>query len=232
MTVSDELFDLLHSKGADIVGVADLRSISSDIRNNLPFGISIAVALDSKIISGIENGPNCQYYNEYKRVNNLLDSIGHYAVEFLKERGHEAQQFAATNTGINWETLSTNLPHKTVATRAGLGWIGKCALLITREFGSAVRLTTVLTDAELPIGEPIGISQCGDCFECVGACPGHAISGANWSVGVSRDSIYDAFACIKAAREFEETRKGVRDNICGICIAVCPWTRKYIERLP
>jgi len=228
--MSDELIDLLRSKRADMVGVADLRSIAPNIRYNLMFGISIAVALAPDIIAGIREGPNWQYYNEYKRANNLLDTLGRYAVRFLQEKGQKAQWLAATNTGINWETLSTHLPHKTIATRAGLGWIGKSALLVTREFGSAVRLTTVLIDAEFPVGEPVDISRCGDCSECVDACPSHAIPGINWSVGIPRDSIYDAFAYIKTAREFEEIREGVHDNICGICIAVCPWTRKYIER--
>ena len=229
MAMSDELRGLLRSKGADMVGVADLRSIAPDIRYNLPVGVSIAVALAPDIIAGIKGGPNWQYYNEYKRVNNLLDTLSPYLVKFLQEKGQKAQWLAATNTGINWETLSTHLPHKTIATRAGLGWIGKCALLVTREFGSAVRLTTVLTDAELPVGEPVDISRCGDCSACVDACPSHAISGINWSAGIPRNSIYDAFACIKTAREFEKFRKGVHDNICGICIAVCPWTQKYLE---
>lgn len=228
--MSDELRELLISKGADLVGFADLGSIAPDIRYNLPVGISIAVALAPDIIAGIKDGPNWQYYNEYKRVNNLLDTLGRFAVRFLQEKRQKARWLAATNTGINWETLSTQLPHKTIATRAGLGWIGKCALLVTEEFGSAVRLTTVLTDAELPIGESVDISRCGDCSACVDACPGHAISGINWSAGTPRDSIYDAFACIKTARELGKFRKGVYDNICGICIAVCPWTEKYLKQ--
>ncbi len=228
----DELRTLLQSNGADMVGIADLHDIAPEVRDGLPVGISIAVALASDIIAGIKEGPNLQYYNEYKRANNLLDTLGRYAVSFLQKKGQKARWFAATNTGINWETLSTNLPHKTIATRAGLGWIGKSALLVTREFGSAIRLTTVLTDAELPVGEPVDISRCGDCSDCIDACPGQAISGKDWSAGISRHSIYDAFACIDTARKFEKTRKGVHDNICGICIAACPLTRKYIERLP
>ncbi len=65
--MSDELGDLLCSKGADMVGVADLRSIAPDIRYDLPFGISIAVALNPKIVSGILNGPTKEYHAEYEQ---------------------------------------------------------------------------------------------------------------------------------------------------------------------
>jgi len=43
----------------------------------------------------------------------------------------------------------------------------KCALLITKRFGSAIRLTTVLTDATLNCDTPIDDSLCGDCMDCV-----------------------------------------------------------------
>jgi epoxyqueuosine reductase QueG len=47
------------------------------------------------------------------------------------------------------------LPHKTAATRTGLGWIGRHCLLITRKFGSWIRLGTVFTDMALSSGKPI-----------------------------------------------------------------------------
>jgi len=226
----DELRTYLQSNGADMVGFANLQDVAADVRDNFPYGISIAVALNPEIISGIQDGPTSQYYAEYERANNLLDRLGHYAVQFLEERGHQAKWFAATSAGIDPETLSTRLPHKTTATRAGLGWIGKCAVLVTRGFGSAVRITTVLTDAVLPAGEPIDESYCGNCTACVDACPGHAPSGKDWQVGLNRDSFFDAFACRTTARELALKRVGIQETICGVCIAVCPWTQKYVRK--
>jgi epoxyqueuosine reductase len=228
--LSDELLTFLQSKGADLVGFANLQEIPTDIRDNLPFGVSIAVALKPDIINGIQDGPNQPYYEEYQRANHLLDMLGSRAAHFLEQGGYKASSFAATNAGIDPQTLSTRLPHKTAATRAGLGWIGKCALLITREFGSAIRLTTVLTDAYLSTGEPVDTSQCGDCTTCVDICPGRAISGRHWQAGIPRESLYNAFTCRETAREFERIRKGISDNICGMCINACPWTKKYLER--
>ncbi|MBN2238595.1 MAG: epoxyqueuosine reductase [Dehalococcoidales bacterium] len=227
--MSQELLEYLYSKGAVKVGFAGLSEILPGIRFSLPYGISIAVALDPWIISGIRNGPNAVYFKEYQRANALLDTIGNSAVEFLKERGYKAGYLAATNTGIDWETLSTSLPHKTVATRAGMGWIGKSALLVTEEFGPAVRITSVFTDMPLPAAEPVNVSRCGDCMECVNACPGHALTGNTWSPGNTRDSLYDAFSCVRTSQQFEKTIEGLSENVCGICIAACPWTRRYIE---
>ena len=41
------------------------------------------------------------------------------------------------------------ITYKMLATLAGIGWIGKNALLVTKEQGSAVRFTAVLTDAHV-----------------------------------------------------------------------------------
>lgn len=230
MNFADILNALLKTNGADVVGIADLSEITPETRDGLPIGISIGVALDPQVISEIRDGPTRRYYEEYERANNLLDTLGNQATRFIKDQGHQAKWFAATNVDIDSETLSTRLPHKTTATFAGLGWIGKCALLVTREFGSAIRITTVLTDAELPVNEPVSQSLCGNCTACVDACPGNTISGKDWQAGVPRDFMYDAFACQKTARQIAATQVGIQLTLCGICINVCPWTQKYVTK--
>ena len=233
MNVSDiclQIKETLVDKGASLVGFADLTEIPADVRNSMRFAISIAVALDASIIADITEGPTQEYYSEYKRANALLSDLGKYTANIIKNHGHRAITQEPTNVGIDPETQSTPLPHKTVATRAGLGWIGKCALLVTEEYGAAVRLTTVLTDAELESSVPVDDSLCGDCMVCVSSCPGDAPSGGNWNVNVYRDSFFNSFACARAARETANARIGIDDTVCGICISVCPWTLKYIER--
>lgn len=224
----DELRDALVSQGAAMVGYADLQPLPSDAREGMPRGVAIAVALDPEIIASIREGPTRPYYAEYNRANELLGQLAEVAAGVLQDRGHRAIPRAATNVGIDPATLSTRLPHKTVATRAGLGWIGKCALLVAEPFGSAVRVTSVLTDAELPVGEPVETSRCGDCTACVEVCPGNAPSGHQWRAGLGRDAFFDAHACRKAARSMA-ARAAIEDSVCGMCIAVCPWTRKYVE---
>ncbi|HEY96883.1 MAG TPA: epoxyqueuosine reductase [Dehalococcoidia bacterium] len=226
----DELSTFLKSQGAALTGFADLHEIPPDLRDNFPCGVSIAVALNPEIVAGIADGPNQPYFEEYRRANQLLGILGDRAARFLEQKGYQASSFAATNAGIDPDTFSTRLPHKTVATRAGLGWIGKCALLVTPEYGSAIRLTTVLTDADLPAGKPVNASQCSDCTACVDVCPGHAVTGRDWQLGMPRESLYDFSACRETALDFEKKRKMVRDSICGMCIAACPWTIKYLKR--
>lgn len=224
----DELRSLLISAGAAMVGIANLDEVPPDVRDDFPVGISIAVALDPRTVSGITEGPTRQYYNEYERANDLLERLGNRASEFLDECGHKSLPLAVTSVGIDSKTISTRLPHKTVATRAGLGWIGKCALLVTRGFGSAIRITTVLTDARLQTDYPVNADLCGRCSFCVDNCPAHAPSGKNWQVGLHRDEFFNAFACQRNAHEMASKRIGVEETICGICIAVCPWTQKYV----
>ena len=119
--LAEEIQTYLKSEGADIIGFADLKNLPAEVRRDYPFGISIAVALDPEIVSKIINGPDLEYLQEYLRANELLGQLGEKAACFLEEKGCKAEWFSATNSEIDWDTLSTRLPHKTVATRAGLG---------------------------------------------------------------------------------------------------------------
>lgn len=219
----------LRESGASLTGFADLREIPEDTRGGLTHAVFIAAALDPAIISEIVSGPTMRYYNEYRRANTLLSGLARQAAELLRARGFVALASEPTSQDFDRVTLRTPLPHKTVATRAGAGWIGKNDLLITPEYGSAVRITSVLTDADLGSSIPVNRSRCGTCTACVDACPAGAPSGQHWEVSKDRDSFMDIRACYRTANEFKASR-GFGATICGICIAVCPWTRRYLAR--
>jgi epoxyqueuosine reductase QueG len=121
------------------------------------------------------------------------------------------------------------LPHKTVASRAGIGWIGKCALLVTARYGSMIRLSSILTNAPFDGSEPIDESKCGGCGACVFACPAGAVSGELWRAGVEREVFFDAVKCRKTAKERAALGFGGNATICGKCIEVCPYTRSYLN---
>jgi epoxyqueuosine reductase len=227
--LNTEILDRLKGNGADLVGFADVTCLPVDVTDGLPRAISIAVALDPAAIRDIKDGPTAKYFAEYDRANTLLGRRGEQIARLLIEAGYQARPFPATTEQIDRTTLSVKLQHKTVATRAGLGWIGKSGLLVTKEYGSAVRLASVLTDAALEIGTPTDASHCGDCRQCVAHCPAQAITGQDWEPGLSREHIYSAAACLKMAREFAG-RTGIKATICGICINVCPWTQRYLAR--
>ena len=230
MTASHtEIVQRLKDSGADLVGFADVSCLPAEVTNGLTRAVSIAVALDPAVIRGMRHGPTVEYFAEYERANALLGELGERVAHLLTDAGNRARAFTATTEQIDRATLCAKLQHRTVATRAALGWIGKSGLLVTREYGSAVRLVSVLTDANLETAEPVEASSCGGCRQCVQHCPAQAIVGANWEAGVTRECIYQAAACFKMAREFA-ARTGIKATICGICINVCPWTQRYLAR--
>lgn len=108
---------------------------------------------------------------------------------------------------------------------------GKSALLVTEEFGPAVRLSSVLTDAVFDeTAQPVDASRCGGCIKCAQACPGKAIHGALWDVSVQREALVDVEACRKAARALAWERIGKEITLCGKCMEACPYTQRYIKR--
>lgn len=228
--LNKRLKEELIEKGADLVGFADLKEIEESNRESMRFGISVAVALSPRVIEGIKDGPTLEYFNEYNRVNNLLEDIVTHASNLIKSYGYKAIPNTEENMKINRHTLSTLLPKKTVATRAGLGWIGKSALLITKEYGSAVRISSVLTEAELDVGIPKDESECGACTICTDICPAKAIKGVNWNTKLERDDLCNPYECRRTARE-RSKKAGLAHSLCGLCILECPWTKKYLHRV-
>jgi len=227
--LSRQVRDVLKEQGGDLAGFADVTDLSLDMTGGFPAAVSIVVKLDPSVVSEISHGPTQRYYKEYGRVNELIGKLCRQIADLLAACGRQARAIEATADNFDTHTLSMPVQHKTIATRAGLGWIGKSALLITKEYGSAVRLGSVLTDAVFETGEPVDTSHCGDCRKCVDCCPAGAIVGSNWTAGIPRESIYDAFACRDAAGRLSKSQ-GIDSTICGICINVCPWTQKYISR--
>jgi epoxyqueuosine reductase QueG len=240
----EKLKELLIENGATIVKFANLEGLyNQDIIPanpsskeeqqyckipKYPYGVSIAVKLPTEIVKGIADGPTMDYFNTYHEINRKLNALATLCEEYLVGKGFEA--YAQTSEGV-WEYgfFTTVMPHKTVAVSAGVGWIGKSALLVTKEFGSAIRLTSVLTNAPLSCEEPIKQSPCSNCTICQKACPGNAITGNVWSKNEGRDYIFDAAKCRKKARELADEMLHKEITLCGKCIEVCPFARKYLS---
>ncbi|MBR6542656.1 MAG: epoxyqueuosine reductase, partial [Anaerotignum sp.] len=128
------------------------------------------------------------------------------------------------------EDHTTALPHKTVATKAGLGWIGKSCIPVTKEFGGAFRMGVVLTDAPLPADAPITESLCDNCRKCVDACPAQCLKNTLWKAGTPREEIADVFACDETMRKNMQELHGFEMTIYGKCFAVCPYTQRYLNK--
>lgn len=222
-----ELKAFLCEEGAKLVGCADLSYIE---QTPFPYGIAVAVPIPAGVVQGIVNGPTDAYFDAYHMVEQKLSSIVMKGEQFLISRGYSA--YAQTSQRIREdEEWKTPLPHKTVATNAGLGWIGKNCLLVTPQYGSAIRLASLLTDAPLSCGVPVKESKCGGCNQCVKACPAHALKGILWNRTVERDVMLDKEACWNMQIELTKKMTNYESEfLCGRCFAVCPYTKKYLQR--
>jgi epoxyqueuosine reductase len=120
------------------------------------------------------------------------------------------------------------------AERAGLGFIGKNTMLISRRFGNWLFLAAILTRLELSPDDPVRKKTknnearigllCGKCTRCLDACPTQALP---------RPGVLDARRCI-SYQTIEnrgiiprELRPGIGARIygCDVCLEVCPWNR-------
>ena len=210
-----------------IVGFADLDGLNPDIP--FRFGIVIGRRLDDKIINSIDKGPTLQYFDYYHKINSDLSGLIHNIENQLTDLGYECKVVEPSNDGqeINDEnyrlTLRTPVSHKMIATRAGLGWIGKTDLFISEKFGPRLRLVSILTNYPLNITKKaIEKSRCGKCEICVINCPANAATGQLWNIYTDRDVFFDAHKCRNTCRELTKKLLNLDSATCGICISVCP----------
>ncbi|MFA5973359.1 MAG: tRNA epoxyqueuosine(34) reductase QueG [Lentimicrobiaceae bacterium] len=110
------------------------------------------------------------------------------------------------------------------ASRAGLGWIGKNSMLISKRNGSYFFISELIIDAELVYDMPLGGNYCGDCSLCLDACP----TGAITDLRVVDANKCISFLTIENKGEIPEAFKGQYKKWifgCDICQQVCPWNR-------
>lgn len=224
------LTEWMETRKITLWGAADLRNVSTPsdkTGKEFPFAISLAIPMNPKIMVSIQKGPNQVYADEYASVNSHINELSTAMAAEIEARGFQSRPLAAS---VRTDTVNIkgDFPHKTAATRAGLGWIGRHCQLITRPFGSWIRLGTVFTDIELPCGPAIEKNYCGKCMRCVEACPATALKGNKWYPGLLREKILDVRACDQWKKEhYFQYHKG---HNCGICSAVCPYGLKLLKK--
>ena len=222
--VQSNLVKLLKNEGAALIGFGDMSGVD---HCEFPVGISVAVPLPVSTICDLMEAPTVEYSMLYDSLNNDLNRIIKAGERFIRKQGFRAYA-RCTDVVVVDADNNSGLPHKTVAVRAGLGWIGKNNLLVTKEYGSAVRISAILTDAPFKTADHVCHSRCGTCRLCVDACPGNALYGTSWAPGMSREDMIDVDACFKTQLRVMEAATGISTDLCGKCFAVCAWTRKYI----
>jgi len=203
--------------GASLFGVADLHQLERDqvllpsrLIDQLPFGLSIAFHLSDAVLEEIENQPTPLYFHHYQRANILLDTIGLEVTSAIQKLRYQALPIPASQI-VDWKRQKGHLSHKQVARLAGLGWMGRNNLLVNQEFGSRIRLVTILTNLPLEKNSPASMN-CGSCRACLSVCPAGAIA--------ERQEDFDHLRCHEQLKTFSKTLH-FSHHICGICVKAC-----------
>ena len=198
MNLNEKWAQRIKESGADFVHFVDLSVLPEEMTAGYPCAILFGKALSRGYVHAMREGlaPKTKEMNNTERK---MDALAVKVAGWLEAEGY--QSIGKLKTG--------QLPHKTVALRAGLGFIGKNNLLVTDQYGCALLLGKVLTKAPFDAAaqaprEP----QCGDCRACVDVCPSGALLGTPWSVTTTREEILTRKQCV----------------LCLKCMVCCPYT--------
>ena len=215
--MNSQIEKLLFKRGVNTVRFVDVSGLPEEQTQGFPKAIIFYTVFSKEFIIAVRDGERTGH--EFADIEHGTDALADWLAEYLREKGYRAysQSEKSNEQSGNYEeeNLSTSLPHKTIARLAGIGYIGKNNLLITEEFGCAISMCSVLTDAPVvPESHTIISAECGDCDICKEICPGGAIAGNEWSESVGREYMADVFKC----------------NCAIKCVVNCPKTLAYAEQ--
>lgn len=185
--------------------------------------ISIALAYPHKLPTPAEK-------SQFKRGKFTPSSWGidyHYLLQDKMEQ--LAAAIRQLDTQLEYKTMVDTgaLVDTAVAQRAGLGFIGKNGLLITKEYGSYVFLGELVTNLEIEPDQPVP-NGCGDCTRCLTSCPTSCLLG---------DGTMNAKRCLSFQTQDKgmmdlECRKKIKTVIygCDICQISCPYNKGILNQ--
>lgn len=224
--IENNIIRTLTEQGASLIRFVDITGLPPEQNRGLPHAICFGVALTPPYVQKVKETPDYvqeivaqqqvekdEFYLTEHKAGELADQIA----AMLLSAGYQAYSQSDSHliaTGAwNEKNLETLLPHKTIAVLAGVGWIGKNNLLITPEYGPALCVGTVLTDAPLSLpASPIAESQCGTCRQCATICPTKALYGRAWKKHLPREDRVEVHKC----------------TTCMKCLVHCRYTGKYL----
>ena len=224
MSEMNNLKDYLISLGASKVGFADVNGLASEFVD-LPNAISIVLKIPKETIQLVKDERYGEYWASFHKQIDKLTEISLKGEEYIKNLGYNAFGLTMTRNECDMKKLLSILPYKTMATKSGLGWIGRSALFVTPEYGSAVALGGILTDMPLDFGTPITDSECDECTNCQEACPVDAINPQKWNDRLSRKDIIDIETCSEYI--IDQYKAGLG---CTKCMSECKLTQEYLKR--
>lgn len=213
--------------GAELFGVADISDsllkadfkVSDEIRAKVERAVCLGVSLSPLVLSDIKAEPTRLYYHHYRMANMFLDQLAFRVSGWIQQQGFSGAAIAASQI-VDWHNQTAHVSHKHLGVLAGLGWIGRNNLLVSRKFGSQFRLTTILTNMPLRTNKLLA-DDCGSCFSCLAACPAGAIK--------ERRQDFQHLVCYEHLKDYQR-RNIVGQFICGVCVKACGRTTEKKPR--
>ncbi len=185
--LAKKIRDYALARGANLVGFARAVDFAAAPEGFKPQDIMPQVAgvvvLARALPKGAVASGNQVVYTAHHTGNvKHLDELARAVALFIEEQGYTALPVPADDPYFHWEEDRKHgmgiLSHRHAAQLAGLGVIGKNALLITPKYGNRVELVSILTD--MPCEPPAAAAAlCPDgCGLCLEACPVGALDGS------------------------------------------------------
>lgn len=168
--------------------------------------------------STMPDGVSRGVVSRYARGDDYHDIMGDRLLElerFIEQAAPGHRAMAYVDTGPILERMW--------AARAGVGWIGKNALVLNKEMGSLFFLGVILTTLPLLPDVP-ATDQCGACTLCIEACPTAAIVEPRM-VDSRRCISYHTIESRDAIPEEYREPIGPRVFGCDDCQDACPWNQ-------
>lgn len=187
--------------------------VATDVRRSFPWAERLVVGAHGYAAEAGSPGPPTPGTGRIAR----FATEDHYAP---LRSALEAAADALRGAGSRAEVLvdDNRLVDRAAAVRAGVGWWGRSTLVLAPGAGPWLLLGSVVTDAMLPVDEPMR-RDCGTCTACIPACPTGALDGER----------LDARRCLATWLQApgvipSELREAVGDRVygCDDCLDACP----------
>ena len=193
------------------------------VKKNYNYVISLASAISVSscdlLLKGIDQGSMFYFDKHTKAQAAYLDQASEKLCVFLEKYGYMAFHVPGMDTAFPKEWPKTIISHITHARLSGLGIMGDSGMILTKEYGPRVRLTSILTDCPLPVPETLPENFCTHCEMCKKICPSGSIKGASFDSSKPAEYYNDKVVC-NAHRDENKANYGTR--FCNLCMAVCP----------
>jgi len=171
------------ANGADLVGVADIAELSDqslEVDRLLPDAHRVAVVISRHSPSALESSRNQVRQLDTIFTYGEAERAAHFLVRALEDAGHRAvavPAFIPIDMKSPRNGMRGDISWRDAGVQAGLGSWGENGLLVTSQFGSAIRICGVVTDAQLECDTPLKEDACDHCLGCIQSCPTKALLG-------------------------------------------------------